>query len=99
MTRREICKTADVPVNSIKQYGDICIVNAGDRFFACQAARRRVSCSGVSPDRSSALRSAGRVSCQASVSRIVSVRGRERSPCSAERSIEVSDAPASPPRS
>ena len=38
MMRREICKTADVPVNSIKQYGDICIVNAGDRFFACQAA-------------------------------------------------------------
>ena len=38
MMRREICKTADVPINSIKQFGEICIVNAGDRFFACQAS-------------------------------------------------------------
>ena len=36
--RREICKTADVPVNGIKQFDKICVVNAGDRFFACQAS-------------------------------------------------------------
>jgi toluene monooxygenase system ferredoxin subunit len=36
--RQPICKTADVPVNGIRQFGDICIVNAGDRFFACQAS-------------------------------------------------------------
>ena len=38
MTRQQICTTADVPVNGIKQFGDICVVNAGDCFFACQAA-------------------------------------------------------------
>ena len=37
-TRQEICKTADVPINGIRQFGDLCIVNAGDRFFACQAS-------------------------------------------------------------
>ena len=36
--RQAICKTADVPANSIKQFGNICVVNAGDRFFACQAS-------------------------------------------------------------
>ena len=36
--RQEICKTADVPVNGIKQFDKICVVNAGDRFFACQAS-------------------------------------------------------------
>ena len=36
--RQAICMTADVPVNGIKQFGDICVVNAGDRFFACQAS-------------------------------------------------------------
>ena len=38
MMRQQICKTADVPVNSIKQFGEICVINAGDRFFACQAS-------------------------------------------------------------
>ena len=38
MTRKAICKTADVPANSIKQFDQICVINAGDRFFACQAA-------------------------------------------------------------
>jgi toluene monooxygenase system ferredoxin subunit len=36
--RQAICKTADVPANGIKQFGNICVVNAGDRFFACQAS-------------------------------------------------------------
>ena len=36
--RQEICKTADVPLNGIKQFDKICVVNAGDRFFACQAS-------------------------------------------------------------
>jgi toluene monooxygenase system ferredoxin subunit len=38
VVRQEICKISDVPVNGIRQFGDICIVNAGDRFFACQAS-------------------------------------------------------------
>ena len=38
VVRQAICKTADVPVNGIKQFDDICVVNAGDRFFACQAS-------------------------------------------------------------
>ena len=37
-----ICKAEDVPVNGLKQFEvqgkAVCIVNAGDRFFACQAA-------------------------------------------------------------
>ena len=41
---RAICKITDVPVNEIKQFetadGEkICIVNGGDRFFACQALK------------------------------------------------------------
>ena len=36
--RQEICKAGEVPVNGIRQFGNICIVNAGDRFFACQAS-------------------------------------------------------------
>lgn len=37
-----VCKVSDVPVNGLKQFetvtGEkICIANAGDRFFACQA--------------------------------------------------------------
>jgi toluene monooxygenase system ferredoxin subunit len=35
--RSPICKTGDVPVNGIRQFDKICVVNAGDRFFACQA--------------------------------------------------------------
>ena len=35
--RQRICGTADVPVNGVKQFDKICVVNAGDRFFACQA--------------------------------------------------------------
>lgn len=43
MARRPICKTSEVPPNGLKQFdaapGDpVCIVNAGDRFFACQAS-------------------------------------------------------------
>jgi toluene monooxygenase system ferredoxin subunit len=38
VARKAICKTADVPINSIKQFDQICVVNAGDRFFACQAS-------------------------------------------------------------
>lgn len=42
MSRQAICKTGDVAPNAIKQFeaagGKVCIVNAGDRFFACQAA-------------------------------------------------------------
>jgi toluene monooxygenase system ferredoxin subunit len=37
VTRQAVCKTGDVPVNGIRQFGQICVVNAGDRFFACQA--------------------------------------------------------------
>jgi toluene monooxygenase system ferredoxin subunit len=37
-----ICKITDIPVNALKQFEaggrSICIVNAGERFFACQAA-------------------------------------------------------------
>jgi toluene monooxygenase system ferredoxin subunit len=35
--RSPICRTQDVPVNGIRQFDKICVVNAGDRFFACQA--------------------------------------------------------------
>lgn len=38
MERKLVCRAADVPVNTIKQFGDVCVVNAGDRFFACQAS-------------------------------------------------------------
>ena len=42
MKRTAICKIIDVPVNGLKQCETngkkICVVNAGDRFFACQAA-------------------------------------------------------------
>ena len=42
MPRHAVCKTSDVPPNAIKQFdaagGKLCVVNAGDRFFACQAA-------------------------------------------------------------
>lgn len=37
MDRKPVCRTAQVPVNAVRQFGEICIVNAGDRFFACQA--------------------------------------------------------------
>ena len=37
-----LCKASDIPVNGLKQFESqgkaICIINAGDRFFACQAA-------------------------------------------------------------
>ncbi len=38
MAREAVCKTGDVPLKGIRQFGKICVVNAGDRFFACQAA-------------------------------------------------------------
>jgi toluene monooxygenase system ferredoxin subunit len=42
MARHAVCKTSDVPPNSIREFeaagGKLCVVNAGDRFFACQAA-------------------------------------------------------------
>lgn len=36
MARTAVCKTGDVPPNGIRQFDKICIINAGDRFFACQ---------------------------------------------------------------
>lgn len=38
MERKRVCLISDVPVNAIKQFEQVCVVNAGDRFFACQAA-------------------------------------------------------------
>lgn len=38
MDRKPLCRAADVPPNSLKQVGDVCVINAGDRFFACQAS-------------------------------------------------------------
>lgn len=43
MERKAVCKVADVPVNGMRQFEmepgrKVCIVNAGDRMFACQAA-------------------------------------------------------------
>jgi toluene monooxygenase system ferredoxin subunit len=38
MDRKPLCRAADVPVNTIKQFEKVCVVNAGDRFFACQAS-------------------------------------------------------------
>ena len=42
MTSKLICKITEVPLNAIRQFetagGEkICVANAGDRFFACQA--------------------------------------------------------------
>jgi toluene monooxygenase system ferredoxin subunit len=37
MMRRAICKTSDVPENGIKQFDELCVLNAGDAFYACQA--------------------------------------------------------------
>ena len=38
MDRKPLCRAAEVPVNAIKQFDKVCVVNAGDRFFACQSA-------------------------------------------------------------
>jgi len=43
MVRKRICTTSDVPPQGLKQFEAapgkaVCIVNAGDRFFACQAS-------------------------------------------------------------
>ena len=42
MAREAICKTGDVAPNAIRQFeaggGKVCVLNAGDRFFACQAS-------------------------------------------------------------
>jgi len=38
MDRKPLCRTAEVPVNTIKQCDKVCVINAGDRFFACQAS-------------------------------------------------------------
>jgi toluene monooxygenase system ferredoxin subunit len=38
MDRKPLCRSADVAVNTIKQFDKVCVINAGDRFFACQAA-------------------------------------------------------------
>ena len=43
MQRTPLCRAAEVPVNGTKQCRSpagtsLCVVNAGDRFFACQAA-------------------------------------------------------------
>jgi toluene monooxygenase system ferredoxin subunit len=42
MGRIAICKTAEVPTNGLREFQaqdrKVCIINAGDRFFACQAA-------------------------------------------------------------
>ena len=42
MQRKAICKIAEIPVNGLKQVEiaerKLCVINAGDRFFACQAA-------------------------------------------------------------
>jgi toluene monooxygenase system ferredoxin subunit len=39
--RIAICKVSDIPANGMKQVKaqgkDICVLNGGDRFFACQA--------------------------------------------------------------
>src|SRR5262245_34463328 len=37
MARTAVCKTGDVPPNSIKQFDKICVIHAGERFYACQA--------------------------------------------------------------
>ena len=43
MSRAPICSIADIPLNTVKEFETaggkkICLINAGDRFFACQAA-------------------------------------------------------------
>ena len=38
MKRKPLCRSAEIPANGLKQFGDVCVINAGDRFFACQAA-------------------------------------------------------------
>ena len=38
MKRKPLCRSAEIPLNGLKQFGDVCVINAGDRFFACQAA-------------------------------------------------------------
>ena len=42
MERTAICKITDVAVDGLKQFESngrkVCVINAGDRFFACQAA-------------------------------------------------------------
>ncbi|MGQ0546209.1 MAG: Rieske (2Fe-2S) protein [Betaproteobacteria bacterium] len=43
MARKAICKTGDVPAKAIRQFEagagkTICVINDGERFFACQAA-------------------------------------------------------------
>lgn len=38
MERKLVCRAAEVPANGLKQFGDVCIINAGDCFFACQAS-------------------------------------------------------------
>jgi len=38
MSRKLLCRAAEIPVNGMKQVDDVCVINAGDRFFACQAA-------------------------------------------------------------
>jgi toluene monooxygenase system ferredoxin subunit len=40
--RKAICSTADIPPNGIRQFDagagkTICVINAGERFFACQS--------------------------------------------------------------
>ena len=35
---RALCKTDEVPPNGIKQVDDVCVLNSGDGFYACQAA-------------------------------------------------------------
>jgi len=74
-------------------------IEAGTAYAlrALQAARISASFSGVNPDRRVAFRSAGRVSCQASVSRTVSSSDRALRPWSAEAFMPVSEPPASSP--
>src|SRR2546421_4014440 len=38
MDRKPLCRAAEVPLNTIKQFESVCVINAGDRFFACQAS-------------------------------------------------------------
>jgi len=38
MAREAVCKVGDIPVNGMKQFGEVCVLNAGKRFFACQSA-------------------------------------------------------------
>ena len=37
VARKAVCKASDVPVKGIRQFEGVCVVNAGDCFFACQA--------------------------------------------------------------